>query len=730
MGLKISERRIFLSERKSAGNRLTIGFAGIADLRSFIGLEYIKGMTKACIDYDINFINMGGAVKYSIFEDMNFTQNYIKNFKFMKQPFIDGLVTWTSSLWDFMREENIVKLFSDMAPLPMVDIGHMNIPNVTHLKIDSSSAITQLMEHLVKNHGYTKFAFFGADVSQPHWNRLFTYRSNLKKHGLQELPDSVYMCRSMSEKHILEKTEELLKHYTLSQKKELDCIITTTDIIASILIEQLNARGVSVPKDIAVTGFNNWYEGITARSPLTTIDLSYYDRGYAAIEVLIDKIATQSRKEETILFPTKLVIRQSCGCLENEITSAGDHNITPKQEPAFDFSRDFSEIELREYLTTTLKHNYQEHSRAEIEQWIDNFFYDLYTRNEESRMLQQAKDTIQNIRKKGEFIPDLFQESITKFRNTLLPFLKTEGIDSLLKMENIFHQMRSLVSLFQKYESLADRENPYQINNISERAVSFTSSQTIEETFNILSKQLEDFSVPSAVIALNDTATRNFPSPKLSFFYPEETPRHTNLKNTQIQEPHFFPKEAFPQNRRYTMILEVLSAYDFYFGYAFFEMKNESFSIYEVLRLLLSNALYSIYKNTGKITNSIQPTLNQITSIISGKKMPLKHQRLTQDQITSYLLQHLGEKTDIKKMAEFFLVSKSYLSKKTKELTGCTVQSLHEKIKIEQAKNMLLSETYELSKIAEKLGFQNQNYFSNVFKKNTGQSPKNWLKSQ
>ena len=84
MGLKISERRIFLSERKSAGNRLTIGFAGIADLRSFIGLEYIKGMTKACIDYDINFINMGGAVKYSIFEDMNFTQNYIKNFKFLK----------------------------------------------------------------------------------------------------------------------------------------------------------------------------------------------------------------------------------------------------------------------------------------------------------------------------------------------------------------------------------------------------------------------------------------------------------------------------------------------------------------------------------------------------------------------------------------------------------------------------------------------------------------------
>lgn len=730
MGLKISERRLFLSDRKTSGNRLTIGFAGIADLRSFIGLEYIKGMTKACMDYDINFINMGGGVKYSIFEDMHFTQNYIKNFKFMKQPFIDGLVTWTSSFWDFMKEENIVRLFSDMAPLPMVDIGHMNIPNVTRLKIDSNSAITQLMEHLVKKHGYTKFAFFGADVSQPHWNRLFTYRSNLKKHGLQELPHSVYMCRSMSEKHILEKTEELLKNYTLSEKKELECIVTTTDIIASILIEQLNARSVSVPKDIAVTGFNNWYEGITARSPLTTIDLSYYDRGYAAIEVLIDKIATESQKEETILFPTKLVIRQSCGCMENEITSAGLQDTSSKNPDSFDFNRNFSEIELREYLASTIKQQFPERSMTDIRQWIDNFFYDLYSRNEESRLLQQAKDTIQNIRKKGEFIPDMFQEGITKFRAALLPFLKTEGMDSLLKIENIFHQMRSLVSLFQKYESLAERENPYQINNISERAVSFTSSQTIEETFSILSKQLEDFSVPSAVIALNDTATRNFPAPKLSFFYPEETMQQAKLKNTQIQEPHLFPKEAFPQDRRYTMILEVLSANDYYFGYAFFEMKKESYSIYEVLRLLLSNTLHSIYKNTGKIKNAIQPTPEQITGIVRGKKQPLKHQRLTQEQITSYLMQHLGEKTDIQKMAENFFVSKSYLSKKTKELTGCTVQTLHEKLKIEQAKNMLLSEIYELSKIAEKLGFQNQNYFSNVFKKNTGQSPKNWLKSQ
>jgi len=724
MSMKISERRRFLAERKAAGNRVTIGFAGIADLRSFIGLEYIKGMTKACTDYDVNFINMAGAVKYSLFEDMHFAQNYLKNFKFMKTPFVDGLVTWTSSFWDFMKEENIKKLFSDMAPLPMVDIGHMDVPNVTHLKIDSPSAIKQLMEHLIQKHGYTKFAFFGANVSQPHWNRLFTYQSDLKKYGIKELPDSVYMARSMNPNHLAEKVDELLKNYRLKDKKELECIVTTTDIIANELIEQLTAKGVSVPKDVAVTGFNNWYEGITARSPLTTIDLSYFERGYAAIEVVIDKIASRSKQHDTIFFPTKLVIRQSCGCLENESAAIPDSR-------SLDFDSDFSEIELRNYLISLLKPLFPNQGLEELNSYADHFLYDMFSRDEESHCLLWARERIQNARRKGTFQPQRFQEGISAFRNSVLPLLKKEGMDTLIKMENIFHQMRFLVSTFQTYESIADRENPYQVNNISERAVSFTQAQTLDDIFETLSKQLGEFSVPNAVIAIGDLLSRNFPSPKIRYIYPENQPKASRYMNVQIDEPHLFPKDVFPQDRRYSLMLEVLHNSDYYFGYAFFEMKQENYAIYDVLRMLLSNSLYSVFKNMGRFNTSISPTEEQVSQLI--KPLPdqsQKRSRLSADQITEYLMQHLNEMTDVEKMASNFMVSKSYLSKKTKELTGYTIQQLHEKLKIEQAKNMLLLNTFELSKIASELGFENQNYFSNVFKKNTGLSPRNWLKQK
>ena len=75
-------------------------------------------------------------------------------------------------------------------------------------------------------------------------------------------------------------------------------------------------------------------------------------------------------------------------------------------------------------------------------------------------------------------------------------------------------------------------------------------------------------------------------------------------------------------------------------------------------------------------------------------------------------------------------MNKTKLIRQTKTATGYTVQKLHEKLKIELAKDLILEGKLTLSEIAERLGFQNSNYFSNVFKKNTGESPRAWGKDK
>jgi DNA-binding LacI/PurR family transcriptional regulator/AraC-like DNA-binding protein len=731
MALKLSLRKQYLAERKNAGKRVTIGFAGIADLRHFISLEYIKGMMKACSDYDINFINMGGAIKYSLFDDINFVSHYTKHFKFMKRPLLDGIVTWAATLSEFMDVKAYTKLFAELQPLPMVDIGHMDIPGASMLKIDALSAMHSVMEHLVKVHHYTKFAFIGTDISEPQRRRRINFEHELARFGLPLIENSVIMMnKRMETKFIDEAADRLIANFDLHDKKNIEVVVTASDIIASEVIEQFSRRGIRVPGDVAVTGFNNWYESVTSRSPLTTVDLVYFKRGYAAVELLIDKILVPEQKNETLYFPVDLIVRQSCGCLEKSVAAAR------AQEEIFTDTADSGESEndLRTRLTGRVKEIFRYEGDESISRMLDAFFSDVYDGNkEESRMLQWFQNVMQDYRKSHDFDSDLFQNAISELRKLFLPVIKSENPDSTFYVENIFHEMRTLVSVFQRYETMAERENPYRINNISGQAINFLSAQTMEQVYDTLKNELSELDIPGVILALSDNMSRSFPVPKIEFVYPEPDSELEKLMHKPVSEPNLFPKDFFTKDRRYSVMLEVLHHADLYFGYAFFEMKTINLATYDVLRMLLSNALYTVYRKEGRVKfNSYEVEKTQIQELINPDDEALNSKgirmRITVKKITDYLTDHINEMTDIEKMAEALMISRSYLSRKCRELTGLSVQQLHEKLKIEQAKNMLALQRFELSEIASTLGFKSQNYFSNVFKKNTGLSPLNWIK--
>ena len=151
MNPEITKRRNFLAHRKAYGGgkgRLTIGFTCIADFRSFIGQEYIAGICRACEDYDINFINMSQAIKYSLFDEVDFLSHYSKKFRFMKAPLLDGLITWASSLAPYLTNEQIIQKFEALKPLPMVDIGYLDIPDITALRIDNSCSMELIVSYV------------------------------------------------------------------------------------------------------------------------------------------------------------------------------------------------------------------------------------------------------------------------------------------------------------------------------------------------------------------------------------------------------------------------------------------------------------------------------------------------------------------------------------------------------------------------------------------------------
>ena len=725
MNQGIAKRRAFLTQRKNQGNRVTIGFTGIADFRSFIGQEYIAGMMKAASDYDLNFINFAGAIKYSLFDDIDFISHYLKNFRFMKSPLVDGLVTWTSSLCSLLDTKTIVNTFNSLKPLPMVDIGYLDIEGIPCIRINNNSSIALIMDHLINKHGYKNFVFIGSRISEPHQRRLVAYQAELKKYGIPELPHSTYMTKTMDPIDIAMAVTQLCSAYNLKDHSEIDCIITTSDIIAATVIEELDKRNISVPGDVSITGFNNQYNGITARSPVTTMNLEYFKRGYAAVELLIDRIMNPEAKFETRLVPTTLLVRQSCGCFEQSIVEAGE---TVNISSASTIGPNSSEEDVRSFLFRQGRIIFPQQNEQEITELVNSIFNDIYEQNQPPAMLRWFQNLLQNIRKDSALINSELQKNITDLRKIILPMVKDDD-KQFSHIENIFHQLRSLVSVFIEYDTLSTRENSYLMNNISQIAMNFASATTGKQIQDVLRYQLSEMEIPGIILCLSENMTLDLSPSNIELILPEPPADIKEKLPFKVYDPACIPKTFFPHGRRFSLMLEILYHADRYFGYAFLETGTQNISVYDTVRMLLSNALYSVYQKEGRTKErSMLLSGEQLVGILHLPSDTVKENKngITVRQITNYLVEHLNEMTNLDKMAEELMVSKSHLVRRAKELTGFTIQTLHEKLKIEQAKNLLQVESIKLSEIATRLGFQNQNYFSSVFKKNTGMSPRAW----
>ncbi|QMU67418.1 substrate-binding domain-containing protein [Streptacidiphilus sp. P02-A3a] len=79
-------------------------------------------------------------------------------------------------------------------------------------------------------------------------------------------------------------------------------------------MEELSARGVRVPEDIAVTGFDGIPLGRMVRPSLTTVRQPLRQMGEDAVRLLTERLTGDERKPLSLMLPVSLALRESCGC--------------------------------------------------------------------------------------------------------------------------------------------------------------------------------------------------------------------------------------------------------------------------------------------------------------------------------------------------------------------------------------------------------------------------------
>lgn len=89
----------------------------------------------------------------------------------------------------------------------------------------------------------------------------------------------------------------------------------------------------------------------------------------------------------------------------------------------------------------------------------------------------------------------------------------------------------------------------------------------------------------------------------------------------------------------------------------------------------------------------------------------------------SYVKEHYNEKITLDQIANYVYLSKSYLSKIFKEEMNCTLTGYINKVRIDKSKMLLRYENLSIVEIANLVGFDDQSYFTKVFRNMVGISP-------
>ena len=215
---------------------------------------------------------------------------------------VDGMILG-SSLTDEDRE------VLHNATLPTVVVGRkIQAEKVSCVFTDDHDGINQSVGHLLKL-GHKRIAFVGKGPRETAILRYEGYSKALLQAGLSVEDELVV------ESNYDMDSGERVGAQLAGLNKAPTAIVAATDELAIGIIAGLESRGLKVPDDVSVVGYDNVHISRFTTPPLTTVDLLRTESGEVVVDVLLELISGK-QKSRTVITPVKLVVRDSTRRIE------------------------------------------------------------------------------------------------------------------------------------------------------------------------------------------------------------------------------------------------------------------------------------------------------------------------------------------------------------------------------------------------------------------------------
>ncbi len=299
-------------------NALAQSLAGKA--QNTVGL-FIIGIVENDVDYRIYQNNYFAPYLEIIIDEMNsrgyytlvniiYSKNdYDKIKQAYRQKRVDGcIVIGTEADTSVYRD-----ILESGCPLSIIDLAPDDAKKLQRIQASLSVINTMdyqgaydAVEYLIEL-GHREIGLLaGRETTHSGRERFLAYQDAMRKHNLPIREDFLLKGEFSKNKTVRELTS-LIERGTLPT-----AIFSCNDDMALAAIRLLISRGIRVPEDISVMGFDDIAIASQVIPALTTMKIPIFEIARKAADAMISALESGSKSHSIISYPTELMVRDSC----------------------------------------------------------------------------------------------------------------------------------------------------------------------------------------------------------------------------------------------------------------------------------------------------------------------------------------------------------------------------------------------------------------------------------
>jgi len=217
----------------------------------------------------------------------------------------DGMIVFAGSL----NDSEILKLHQTGFPLVLLYRASPEGADIPCVTIGNKRATRNLIDHLIEVHHRSRIVFVRgpANNEDSRWREM-GYQESLEAHGIGYDPNLI-----LPGEYNREYAYQSMSKFLENTPPDFDAVFTGSDDAAVGILDALCKKGLRIPDDISVAGFDDLELSAFLTPPLTTVNAPTECVGETAARHLFD-LLTGQKVDPVTLLPTEIVIRRSCGC--------------------------------------------------------------------------------------------------------------------------------------------------------------------------------------------------------------------------------------------------------------------------------------------------------------------------------------------------------------------------------------------------------------------------------